>query len=269
MEQMKIYPYIIDEKRMSGYYEILLDNKFKLAEYNKKKNSEIYEYFLPETRNYVLWTFNLGENECTTSTEFNKMTNDLKACTCGNYYCNIFEKGNSIVICFETGICFAISDDEKEIKKIKKYEQTIDLEKINLRKEKYYAIPEEINKEGINVNNPRLISYVIQLYKQVYLNKIQKEMQSEENFERSRSSFVKFTEKIFNLDETDKEEEKNLIENWKKELKLEETYIKVDNQFDLLYKNNKLNYNNDLVKFSIALFIVAIILGIINLWSML
>ena len=160
MEQMKIYPYIIDEKRMSGYYEILLDNKFKLAEYNKKKNSETYEYFLPETRNYVLWTFNLGnkkknsetyeyflpetrnyvlwtfnlgENECTTSTEFNKMTNDLKACTCGNYYCNIFEKENSIVICFETGICFAISDDEKEIKKIKKYEQTIDLEKINLR----------------------------------------------------------------------------------------------------------------------------------------
>ena len=92
-------------------------------------------------------------------------------------------------------------------------------------------------------------------------------MQSEENFERSRSSFVKFTEKIFNLDETDKEEEKNLIENWKKELKLEETYIKVDNQFDLLYKNNKLNYNNDLVKFSIALFIVAIILGIINLYA--
>ena len=174
MEQMKIYPYIIDEKRMSGYYEILLDNKFKLAEYNKKKNSEVYEYFLPETRNYVLWTFNLGENERTTSTEFNKMTNDLKACTCGNYYCNIFEKGNSIVICFETGICFAISDDEKEIKKIKKYEQTINLEKINLRKEKYYTIPEEINKDNINVNNPRLISYVIQLYKQVYLNKIQR-----------------------------------------------------------------------------------------------
>lgn len=268
MEQIKIYPYIIDEKRLSGYYEILLDNKFKIVEYNKKKNSELYEYFLPETRNYILWTFNLKDKEESTSTEFNKMSNDLKACTCGNYYCNIFQKGSSIVICFETGICFAISNDEKEVNKIKKYEQTIDIEKINLRKEKYYSIPEEINKYDIDENNPRLISYVIELYKKIYLNKIQLEMQSEENFEKSRVSFVKFTEKIFNLDETDKEEEKNLIEDWKKELKLEQSYIKVDNQFDLLYKNNKLNYNNDLVKFSIALFIVAIILGIINLWSM-
>lgn len=268
MEQMKIYPYIIDEKRIAGYYEILLDNKYKLVEYNKKNDNEIYEYFLPEIRNYLLWTFNLGENAQNTSTEFNKMSNDLKACTCGNYYCNIFKKGNSIIICFNTGICFAISNDEKEIKKIKKYEKIIELETINFRNEKYYTIPEKIEKENITEKNPRLIAYVLQIYKQIYLNKIQKEMQSEENFRRSRISFEKFTEKIFNIDETDLEEEKNIIENWKKELKLEEIYIKVDNQFDLLYKNNKLNYNSDLVKFSIALFIVAIILGIINLWSM-
>ena len=43
MEQKKIYPYIIDEGRMAGYYELLLEDKFKLKIFDKKKDSKIYE----------------------------------------------------------------------------------------------------------------------------------------------------------------------------------------------------------------------------------
>lgn len=268
MEQMKIYPYLIDEKILTGYYELLLDSKFKLVEYDKKKDTEFYEYFLPETRNFMFWTFNLKNEEKTSQDEFEKMSNDLKSCTCGNYFCNIFEKNSTIVICFKSGICFAITNDDKQLKKLKKYEKTINLESINVRSEKEFNIPEEVKYKEINSKNPRLLLFIIQIYKQIFLSKIQKEMQKEENFDKSRSSFVEFTEKIYNVEETDKKEEIEILEKWKTELKIEKTYIKVENQYDLLYKNNKLNYNTDLVKFSIALFIVAIILGIINLSSM-
>ncbi len=265
MEQMKIYPYLIDEKRLAGYYEILLDNKFKLVEYNKNQDKEFYDYFLPKTRNFVFWTFNIKEAEEITKQEFNKMSNDLKACTCGNYFCNVFEKENTIVICFETGICLAVTSDDKILKKLKEYEETENLEEINLRKEKSYDLPVEIKEEEVNSKNPRLMLYVLQIYKDIFLKKVQKEMQKEDDFEKSRASFVKFTENIYNIEEADQKEEKKLVEKWKQNLEIDKTYLKAEDQFDLLYKNNKLNYNSDLTKFSIALFIVAIIIGIINL----
>ena len=60
----------------------------------------------------------------------------------------------------------------------------------------------------------------------------------------------------------------DLCKKWSKSLKLEEAYLKIDNEFDLLYKNNKLNYNKNLTRWSIILFVIAIIIGIINLLNM-
>lgn len=265
MEQMKIYPYLLDEKRITGYYEILLDNKYKLVEYEKKKDQEFYDYFLPKIRNFMFWTFNIKEAEDITKQEFSKMSNDLKSCTCGGYFCNIFEKEDTIVVCFETGICFAITKDDKALKKLKQYEKTENLEEINIRKEKVYDLPSEIKESDVNSKNPRLMLYILQIYKEIFLKKIQKEMQKEDDFEKSRIAFVKFTENIYNIEETDQKEEEKLVEKWKKELNIDKLYLKVENQYDLLYRNNKLNYNSDLNKFCIALFIVAIIIGIINL----
>ena len=61
------------------------------------------------------------------------------------------------------------------------------------------------------------------------------------------------------------EEDENLCEKWAKELNIEQKYIKIENEFDLLYKNNKLNENQTIQRFCIVLFAILILIGIINL----
>lgn len=254
MEQRKIYPYIIDNKRLSGYYEILMDDKYKLRIFNKKKDKEIYDTFLPMIKEYMFWTFNMNNK-----TEFNEFKNDLKGTICANYECNIFEKKGSTVICFGTGICFVITDDKKEVSKLVKYKEKKKMKEINLSEDTEYNITTE--KETM------LYTYILELYKIIYLNIIQKEIKNPNTFEKARNKFVKFTEEIFNVEISDKfdEKEKKQIEKWEKEFKLDSKYIEVENQFDLMYKNYTLDDSKTERLFLILLLVITIIIGIINL----
>lgn len=263
MEQKKIYPYIIESKRIAGYYEMLLDEGYRIKIFNKKKEKEIYKYFLPVIRNFMFWTFNLEGNK---KDEFEDIQDDLKAAVCGNYECNIFEKGDSGVICFNSGICFAITSNKKIVETLVKYEEKEKMKLINLREDECYNIPEEISKKDV-MKIPELYAYVLQLYKMIYLNKIQKEIQNKNMFHKARNSFVNFTQKIYNVKETDilNENEENLCEKWANELNIEQKYIQIENEFDLLYKNNKLNENQTIQRFCIVLFAILILIGIINL----
>ena len=254
MEQKRIYPYIIDNKRLAGYYELLMDDKYKLKIFSKRKDKEIYDTFLPMIKEYMFWTFNIQNK-----TEFNELKNDLKGTICANYKCNIFEKKDSIVICFSTGICFVITDDEKEVSKLVKYKEKEKMKEINLSENTVYKV--ETKEEAI------LYTYILELYKVIFLNKIKKEMENPNTFDKTRSQFVSFTEEIFNVEISEKfdEKHKKQLEKWEKELKLDKKYIEVENQFDLMYKNMNMNESKTERLFLILLLVVTIIIGILNL----
>ena len=248
MEQkkIKIYPYLIDEKRMAGYYELLLEDKFKLKVFSKNKDKELYNYFMPSIRDYLFWSFNLNE--------YNELSNDLKAAICSRYDCNVFEKNKNLVVCFNTGICFAVTDDKSVLKSLTKYEEVKAMEDINLRSEDAYELKD--SKEE------RLYAYILQLYKMVFLNKINKDLQNEILFNEARNSFVDFSQRVFTIEETDKDK---FCDTLKTKLKLDKTYIAVENSFDLLYKNSKLNENLAYKRFTVFLLAVCVIIGIIIL----
>ena len=115
MEQKKtkIYPYLIDSKRMIGYYELLLDDDYQIKLFNKKEDKAVYDYFLPSIRDYLFWSFDM--NLSSEIKEYEKLKNDIKATICATYTCNVFEKEKTKVVCFGTGICFAITDDKKVV----------------------------------------------------------------------------------------------------------------------------------------------------------
>ena len=254
MEQkkLKIYPYLIDEKRMAGYYEMLLEDKFKVKIFDKKKDKSVYEYFLPTMREYLFWSFNLSLKE--EFKEYEKLKNDLKSAICSRYTCNIFEKNETEVICFNTGVCFAITEDQKILSKLTKYEDIQKMEEINLRSEDVYEIKDSKTEHKY--------SYILQLYKLIYLNKINKELKNPNLFDKARKEFVEFTQKAYIIYETDKDK---YNEELKEKLNLDKIYLKTENQFDLLYKNNKLNENMMYKRFLIILLVVFIIIGVINL----
>ncbi len=254
MEQkkIKIYPYLIDEKRISGYYELLLEDKYKLKIFDKKKNKSVYDYFLPSIREYLFWSFNMNAKEVIA--EYNSLGNDLKSAICSTYNCNVFEKDKNIVICFSTGVCFAVTDNEAVVKKLTKYEETQEMEEINLRSEDAYELKD--SKEE------HLYAQVLELYKLIYLNKINKELQFPNLFDKARNSYVDFSQQVYAVTETDKDK---FCDTLREKLKLDKIYITVENQFDLLYKNNKLNENIAYKRFGIILLVVFIIIGIIIL----
>lgn len=269
MEQKKIYPYLVDSNKMNEHYQMLLDKKFELIIFDKNKNEDIYNFFLPFIRNYMFWTFNINKKS-----EFDNLDNRLKAAVCGNYECNVFEKDENTIICFNTGICFAITEDEKVVEKIKKGFSAVKLQDINLRDEENYSLEKVFEKnkkdkkdkkEKVDLT-PEVYAYVLQLYKMIYLNKIQKAIQSIEKFDKARNSFVDFTQEIYNVKITDDIEKKKLCDKWAEELDLDERYIRVENEFDLLYKNSKLNDNKTLLTFAIGLSVVVVIIGVINLF---
>lgn len=267
MEKIKIYPYIIEKNRLAGYYETLLDNKFQIKMFEKEKNKDIYNWFLPNIKEYLFWTFDLTifkEKE----KEFTSLSNDLKSIICDKYNCNILKKENTLVICFKNGISFVVTDNKNEAKKLKEFEEKQLMKTINLRDDEEYKIPKDIEVVEELENQPEFYAYILELYKMIYLNRIQKEIQNENLFDKTRNNFVDFTEKVYNIEVTDKKSGLDLCKKWSKSLKLEEAYLKIDNEFDLLYKNNKLNYNKNLTRWSIILFVIAIIIGIINLLNM-
>lgn len=121
-----IYPYVIDSNKYNKYIQKLLKNKkFKLRIFEKEKDMHLYQYFLPDIRDYMFWSFGLNKNAIK---NYETLDVSLKANLLAEHECNIFkyelskdlqgkigEKGgiffdiNQIkLICYKTGICFLI-----------------------------------------------------------------------------------------------------------------------------------------------------------------
>lgn len=133
MEQMTkyqytyfIYPYVIDSGKYNKYMQKLLKNKkCKLRIFEKGKDMHLYQYFLPEIRDYMFWSFNLDKNGLK---NFESLDTNLKANVLSKYECNIFEYelpkdlqgkvgetggiffdiSKIKIVCYKTGICFLI-----------------------------------------------------------------------------------------------------------------------------------------------------------------
>jgi len=253
--EKRIYPYLIKSKSMAGYYELLFDEGFELKIFDKKKDKEMYNFFLPTVNNYMFWTFNLTDVK-----GFNQMQNDLKAPVCSDYDCNIFVKGDNEIVCFRTGICLALTDDPHVLEKVKTYEARQDMEDINIRDtDSYPILDNDIDK----------YMYIIQLHKMIYLNKLLHYMKKASMLDKARNSFVEFTTKFYDVKITDDKEAENKLKRWADDFEIEDKYLKADNQFDLIYKNSRINdyksKQNLLIGASVVLLIVSVVLLALHL----
>lgn len=121
-----IYPYVIDSNRYSRYIQKLLKNKkCKLRIFEKEKDMHLYQYFLPNIREYMFWSFGLNKDAIKA---FNSLDVSVQANLLERHDCNIFqyelpkdlqgkigEKDGIFfdiseikIVCFKTGICFLL-----------------------------------------------------------------------------------------------------------------------------------------------------------------
>jgi hypothetical protein len=203
----------------------------------------------------MFWTFNLTDVK-----GFNQMQNDLKAPVCSDYDCNVFVKGENEVVCFRTGVCLALTDDPHVLEKLKTYEARQDMADINIRDTDSYPILD---------NDVDKYMYIIQLHKMIYLNKLLNCMKKESLLDKARNSFVEFTTKFYDVKITDDKEAENKLKRWADDFEIEDKYLKADNQFDLIYKNSRINdyksKQNLLIGASVVLLIVSVVLLALHL----
>lgn len=250
-QSYKIIPIITNEKEMYKFYEFVLNQGYEIKVFDKKKNSNIYKYFLPAIREYMFWSFNLKDVN-----KFKKMNKEMQSAVCNNYSCTIFEKETMQVVAFNTGIIFIIGNDTKEVEKIKNYQGLLDISKININSDKVYKI--EAQEEYLYI-------YIIALYKYVMLNKLDKAMENKDYFFKNRNEFVKFIQEIYSKKITENLSGNKASNDWEQKLGLDKLYISVENKFDILYRNIKLDNHNTMFRIIIILLVVLIIIGTINL----
>ena len=49
----EIKPLLIDKKHMHDFYELILNDGYNIKIFDKKEDREIYNYFLPDIKEYI------------------------------------------------------------------------------------------------------------------------------------------------------------------------------------------------------------------------
>lgn len=106
-------------------------------------------------------------------------------------------------------------------------------------------------------------TYIIELYKNIYLKKIAVEYKKNKTQE-TRKKFINFSKNIWIQEITSQNEGNNFAKNWKKVLELETEYKEVKNKYDLMYKESELEKNEKINKIILVVLFISLVLNIIN-----
>lgn len=117
--------------------------------------------------------------------------------------------------------------------------------------------------------NEQLYHYIFNLYKKIYLKKLNYELQKTKKFEKSREKFLTFAKKDWIYEVSNDEMGRILEKYYSTEQTLQETFMKLKQQYDLLYKDYEIKKSKKSNKWLIGIIIVLVILNIVNLFIIL
>ena len=248
-----LYPYIINESKYEKYLLGLLRNKkCELKYFEKEKDLDIYNFFLPRVREYLFRNFEFTKERIK---RFKELEDKMQARILAKYPCITFEyqlgkdpqakagKENGIffkvqkmeIICFHTGICFInlktniedstyfsdvlnfnykFKDSGSELKDLKNYEN------IHIQTDDFSGVTslvELINTFVPNRKNAKRINLdTNQFYTYAYTCIEQEYWNQEQDFKQIENEFYKYMY-LLKSDSTVKikKEEKNIIDKWK------------------------------------------------------
>ena len=100
----------------------------------------------------------------------------------------------------------------------------------------YTILPDEFE-------NQFLYTYIINLYKKIYLKKIELELKDPKKVKKARKEFIDFTKNLWIREITDDETGTMLNHRIGEVLELERLYVQVKNKYDILYKDLNIEKN--------------------------
>ena len=125
----------------------------------------------------------------------------------------------------------------------------------------YTILPEEYE-------NQYFYTYIINLYKKIYLKKLENDFKNRNNIKKARRKFIEFTKKMWIQEITDDETGTLLNHKLQEIFELEKLYAEVKNKYDVLYKELNIERNrNSLIIISVIL-VISLILNILNFMAL-
>ena len=109
-----------------------------------------------------------------------------------------------------------------------------------------------------------LYTYILALYKKIYLKKINLEFQKKAKFAQTRDVFLQFTSSFWIQEITNDIEGSKLYEKWKEILELEYLYNEIKNKYDITYKDLNIERTNKINLALIVILVATLTFSIIN-----
>lgn len=113
--------------------------------------------------------------------------------------------------------------------------------------------------------NEQLYHFIFNLYKKIYLKKLNYEFQKKEQFELVKKEFLSFAKKEWIYEVTYDEIGKVLEKYYAEEQILQNTFNKLKQKYDLLYKDYEINKNKQSNKWIIAIMIIMIMINLASI----
>lgn len=126
------------------------------------------------------------------------------------------------------------------------------------------AFPEYYTKLPFAYEREYLYTYLLTLYKKIYLKKMNLEFKRTKNFTKTRNELLEFTRNIWIQEITQDEEGTKLYEKWKQTLELEYLYAEIKNKYDLVYKDLNIEKTKRVNRFIIAILLGTLTFNVIN-----
>ena len=121
----------------------------------------------------------------------------------------------------------------------------------------YTILPQEYE-------NQYFYTYILALYLKVYLKKIDYDFKTGKNVEKARKDFIEFTKKIWIQEITSEDFGSLLYHDMREVLELEESYNKIKNKYDLLYRELKIEKTERMSVIIACILVVTLVFNILN-----
>ena len=121
----------------------------------------------------------------------------------------------------------------------------------------YTILPQEYE-------NQYFYTYILALYLKVYLKKIDYDFKTGKNVEKARKEFIDFTKKIWIQEITSEDFGSLLYHDMREVLELEESYNKIKNKYDLLYRELKIEKTERMSVIIACILVVTLVFNILN-----
>ncbi len=121
----------------------------------------------------------------------------------------------------------------------------------------YTILPDEFE-------NQYLYSYILNLYKKIYLKKLELEFKNPKQVKKARKKFIDFTKNLWIQEITEDETGTMLNHKMQETFELEKLYEEVKNKYDVLYKELNIEKNKKATIIIAIILVASLIFNILN-----